>query len=279
MRGTLAALRRSGVARFAAKFRADEGLDLATLIAWGTLSTVFPVLLGITAVAGVLLRDPDRSARLSATLVQLVPAEAAPPLGAILENARRDAGTWGIVGLVLLLVNGSNLFANMQSVFNRAYRVPHRGFVGARLISLFMLVIATALLLLSAVAYGLGGLLGSASEAVARVLPFELPARGPAVLLVGYAVSILSALVTFLLLYRVLPNRRQTFAQVLPGSLLAAGLFFVLLQVFPLYTTLFARGFEAYAIFGMLLLLMFWTYLLGLVLVLGAELNAFLDSA
>jgi membrane protein len=253
-------------------------MDLATLIAWGTLSTVFPVLLGIMAVAGVLLQDPERSARLSATLVQLVPAEAALPLEAILENARRDAGTWGLVGLVLLLFNGSNLFANMQSVFNRAYRVPHRGFVGSRLISLFMLVIATALLLLSAVAYSLGSLLGSASEAMARALPFELPARGPAVLLIGYALSILSALLTFLLLYRVLPNKRQTFAQVLPGSLLATGLFFLLLQLFPLYTTLFRRGFEAYAIFGMLLLLMFWMYLLGLVLVLGAELNAFLDS-
>jgi membrane protein len=171
-----------------------------------------------------------------------------------------------------------SLFANMQSVFDRAYRVPHRGFVRARLISLFMPVIATALLLLSAVAYSLGALPGSASDAVARALPFEAPARGLAGLLIGYAVSILSALLTLLLLYRVLPNKRQTFAQVLPGSLLAAGLFFVLLQVFPLYTTLFGRGFEAYATFGMLLLLMFWTYLVGVVLVLGAELNAFLDS-
>ncbi len=278
MRGKLAALRQSGLGRFAAKFLADEGMDLATLIAWGTLSTIFPVLLGITAMAGVLLRDPERSARLSTTLVQLVPAEAALPLGAILEDARRHAGTWGIVGLVLLLFNGSNLFANMQSVFDRAYRVPHRGFVGARLISLFMLVLATALLLLSVVAYSLGGLLGSASDAAARALPFEVPARGLAGLLIGYAVSILSALLTFLLLYRVLPNKRQTFAQVLPGALLATGLFFVLLQVFPLYTTLFGRGFEAYAIFGMLLLLMFWTFLLSVVLVLGAELNAFLDS-
>ena len=114
---------------------------------------------------------------------------------------------------------------------------------------------------------------------VAQALPFEVPARGQAGLLVGYVASILSAFLTFLLLYRVLPNKRQTFAQVLPGSLLAAGLFFILLQVFPLYTTLFGRGFEAYAIFGMLLLLMFWTYLLGVVLVLGAELNAFLDAS
>jgi membrane protein len=274
----VAALRRTGLGRFAARFLADGGPELATLIAWGTPSTVFPVLLGITAVAGVLLRDPERSARLSATLLHLVPPEAGLLLGAILEDVRRQAGTWGVVGLVLLLFNGSNLFATMQSVFDRVYRVPHRGFVEARLISLLRLVIATALLLLSAVAYGIGGLLGGASDAAARALPFAAPALGPTGLPMGYGVSLLSALLTFLLLYRVLPNKRQTFGQVLPGSLLGAGLFFALLQVFPLYTGLVGRSFEAYAVFGMLLLLMVWTHLLALVLVLGAELNAFLDS-
>ena len=275
---TRQSLRQSGLARFVAKFRADGGMDLATLIAWGTLSTVFPVLLGLAALAGVVLQDLDRSMQLATTLLQLVPAEAALPLGALLEDTRRHAGRWGIVGLVLLILNGSHLFANLQSVFDRAYRVPHRGFVAARLISLLMLVIATALLLLSAVAYGLGAFLGSASDGVVRALPFDVPARGLAGRLLGYVVSLVSALVTFLLLYRVLPNKRQTFAQVLPGSLLAAGLFFALLQVFPLYTTLFGRGYEAYAAFGILLLLMFWAFLVGIVLVLGAELNAFLDA-
>jgi YihY family inner membrane protein len=90
-------------------------------------------------------------------------------------------------------------------------------------------------------------------------------------------VSIGSALLTFLLLYVVLPNKRQSVRQALPGSLVAAVLFFLLLQVFPLYTAIFGRGFVAYAAFGVFLLLMFWTYLLGLVLVLGAELNAFLE--
>jgi uncharacterized BrkB/YihY/UPF0761 family membrane protein len=119
-RRRLAALRQSGLGRFVTRFLADGGMDLATLIAWGTLSTIFPVLLGITAVAGVLLQDAERSARLSTTLLHLVPGEAALPLAAILEDARRHAGTWGIIGFVLLIFNGSNLFANMQSVFDRA---------------------------------------------------------------------------------------------------------------------------------------------------------------
>ena len=278
MRDTLAALRQSPVGPFAQKFLDDRGIDLAMLIAWGTLSTIFPVLLGITAVAGVLLQDPERSARISTTLLQLVPAEAAQPLAGILEDTSRHAGAAGIIGLVLLLFNGSNLFANMASVFDRAYRVPDRDFVAARLMSLFMLMIVTALLLISTVAYSLGGMLGSASNAVSRALPFEVPGRGLAAPLIGYGVSIGCALLTFLLLYRVLPNKHQSFRQVLPGAGLAAVLFFVLLQLFPLYTTLLGQGFATYAAFGMFLLLMFWTYLLGIVLVLGAELNAFLEA-
>ncbi|MDQ6671834.1 MAG: YihY/virulence factor BrkB family protein [Chloroflexota bacterium] len=279
MRDRLAALQQSSVGRFAQKFLEDRGIDLAMLIAWGTLSTIFPVLLGITGVAGVLLQDPERSARISNTLVQLVPAEAAQPLAAILDDTRRNGGAAGIVGLVLLLFNGSNLFANMESVFDRAYHVPDRDLVQERLISLLMLIIVTALLLISAVASSLGAVLGSASDAVFRALPFELPGRGLAGLLIGYGLSIGSALLMFLLLYRILPNKQQSFRQVLPGALMAAVLFFVLLQVFPLYTRLFGEGFATFAAFGMFLLLMFWTYLLGIVLVLGAELNAFLGAA
>ncbi|MGI9149593.1 MAG: YihY/virulence factor BrkB family protein [Chloroflexota bacterium] len=278
MRERIAAAQHSKVGQFAQKILDDRGVDLAMLIAWGTLSTVFPVLLGVTAVAGVLLQDPERSARIVSTLLQLVPAEAAQPLAAILDDTQRNAGAAGLVGLGLLLFNGSNLFANMESVFDRAYRVPDRDFVGERLMSLFMLLIVTLLLLVSAAAYSLGSLLGTASDVVFHALPFEVPGRGLAGLVIGYATSIGSALLTFLLLYRILPNTQLSFRHVLPGSLMAAVLFFLLLQLFPLYTTFFGAGFATYAAFGMFLLLMFWTFLLGLVLVLGVELNAFLDA-
>jgi hypothetical protein len=95
--------------------------------------------------------------------------------------------------------------------------------------------------------------------------------------LLGWVISIVSAIVLFLLLYKILPNKPQAWKQALPGALTAAVLFFVILQLFPLYTTLFPPN-QAYAAFGVFLLLMFWLYLLGLVLVAGAELNAFLEE-
>ena len=51
----------------------------------------------------------------------------------------------------------------------------------------------------------------------------------------------------------------------------------ILSQVFPLYVALFPPN-HAYAVFGVFLVLTFWLYILGIVLVLGAELNAFLEQ-
>src|SRR5205823_13793695 len=54
-------------------------------------------------------------------------------------------------------------------------------------------------------------------------------------------------------------------------------LFFVISLVFPIYLKLFPPN-QAYAVFGAFLVFTFWLYLLGIVFVLGAELNAFLEE-
>ncbi len=82
----------------------------------------------------------------------------------------------------------------------------------------------------------------------------------------------------FLAVYRVVPNTPLGLADVWKGATLAGVLFVLLNQVFPLYLRLFGGGFEAYKTLGLLLLLMTWLYFLARILVLGAELNAFLGA-
>jgi membrane protein len=264
----LRAFRESRLGQFVQKIQDDRVPNLGVLLAWGTLNTLFPLLLGILAISGLVLRDQQRLDELSGALLSLAPEQAATSLRDILSTTRESAGAASIIALLLLLFSGSNFFANMQMVFNLAYHVEDRNFILQRVLALAMMVIATALLLISTTAYGFGNVIGSLQIGV----PIG-PVLGRAV---GWTVSILSAVVLFLLLYKILPNRADGWRQTLPGALLATVLFFVILQVFPLYLAIFGRGFQAYAAFGVFLLLMFWVYLLGMVLVLGAELNAFL---
>ncbi|MGI9146969.1 MAG: YhjD/YihY/BrkB family envelope integrity protein [Chloroflexota bacterium] len=270
MREKLAAFQKSRAGQLLKKVMDDRAPNLAVLLAWGTLNTLFPLVLGILAIAGFVLRDPQRLDQLTGTLFAVLPQEAATALTTILTTTRGSAGAASVVSILLLLFSGSNFFANMEMVFDIVYHVPDRNIVMQRVLAVVMLLIVTALLLISTTAYGFGNLVGS--------LPIGLPVGPVLGRILGWSISIVSAIVMFLLLYKILPNKSQGWKQTLPGALAAAVLFFIILQVFPLYMAIFGKGFQAYAAFGVFLLLMFWLYLLGLVLVVGAELNAFLEE-
>jgi membrane protein len=265
----LAAFQRSYAGLFFKKVMNDQAPNLAALLAWGTLSSILPLMLGILTVAGFVLRDPVRLNQVFDTVTTLVPAQAMDILSSALEGVRRGAGGAGIIAILLLLFNGSAFFGNMASVFDQAYHVESRNFVMQRVVSIVMLIVTTALLVVTTLSLGLGSLIGN--------MNLGLPI-GPVVgRSVSWSLSILSAFLLFLLLYKVLPNAGQGWRNVLPGTLLSAVLFFVILLVFPIYIGLFPPN-QAYAVFGVFLVFTFWLYLLGWVFVLGAELNAFLQE-
>ena len=266
------------VGQFLRKLMDDRVPNLAVLLAWGALSTLFPALLGLLALAGLLLRDPQRLDQVTGALFALLPEPTAGTLREVLARIRPNAGVAELISVLLILFNGANFFAGMQSVFNLAYHVPDRNLVLQRVVGLLVLIGVLALALVSTTAYSLGAVLAAESGMLLALLPFALPGRTLLGAGIGWLVSLASAAALFLLLYRVLPHKPQGWRQALPGALVATILLLVILQVFPLYLRFFGQGFEVYAAFGIFLVLMFWLYLLGLVLVLGAELNAFLEQ-
>lgn len=127
LKAKLDAFQRSRAGLFLKKVMDDRAPNLAALLAWGTLSAILPLLLGVLSLAGLVLRDPQTLDKVSNTVLAVVPPEAAKPLGDAITGVREgNAAPAGIVAIVLLLVNGSNFFANMSSVFDQAYHVPDR---------------------------------------------------------------------------------------------------------------------------------------------------------
>jgi membrane protein len=248
----------------------DQAPNLGALLAWGTLSAILPLLLGMLSLAGLVLRDQQRLDQVYGAVTSALPSAAAGPLTGVLDSMRQgSAAPAGIIAIVLLLVNGSSFFSNMASVFDQAYHVQGRNFVVERLIALGMLIITAVLLVVSTLAAGLSGVVNN----VPGVLPIG-PVLGQ---VIGWSISIVSVFLLFLCIYRILPNAKQTWRDVIPGTLLAAVLLLVISQIFPLYVTLFPPN-HAYAAFGVFLVLTFYLYVVGIVLVLGAELNAFLEQ-
>jgi uncharacterized BrkB/YihY/UPF0761 family membrane protein len=193
VKGKLEAFGRSRAGQFLKKAQDDEVPNLAALLAWGTLSTLLPLLLGMLGLAGLLLRDPQRLDQAYSALMVLVPQQVTGPLGGALENMRETtAAPAGLVGLVLLLFNGSRFFSNMASNFDRAYHVQGRNFAMQTVVSILMLLATTLLLIVSTTALGLGSLLGS--------LPVALPVGPVLGRAISWSLSIVTAALVFLLI-------------------------------------------------------------------------------
>jgi membrane protein len=270
LKAKLEAFQRSRVGLFVKKVLDDQAPNLAALLAWGTLSAILPLVLGVLSIAGLVLRDPQRLDQVYNALLIMLPEQAAGPIGDALNGVRQaSAAPAGIVAVVLLLVNGSSFFSNMASVFDQAYHVPSRNFLMQRVVSIAMLIITTVLVIVATLAAGLSSVVGN--------LSLGLPVGPVLGRVIGWSISIVSAILLFLIMYKLLPNAKQGWRDILPGALLATVLVMVISQIFPLYVTLFPPN-HAYAVFGVFLVLTFWLYLVGWVFVLGAELNAFLQE-
>src|SRR5579884_82442 len=161
MRDKLTAFQNSRAGQFLKKIMDDRAPNLAVLLAWGTLNTLFPLVLGMLAIAGFILRDPQRMDQLTGSLFSVMPQQAAAPLTQILTTTRDNAGTASVISILLLLFSGSNFFGAMEMVFDMAYHVQDRNVVLQKIMAIVMLLIVTALMLVSTTAYGLGNLIDS----------------------------------------------------------------------------------------------------------------------
>jgi len=107
-----------------------------------------------------------------------------------------------------------------------------------------------------------------ASVGISTALAIE---PGFAVLGFGFGWIVMTALL--LVIYRVVPNRRTRFSEVWPGALVA-GLSIELLNLaFPIYLHLTRSAATYGRSFGFLFVVGTWTYLLSMVLLLGAVIN------
>jgi len=264
------------VRQFAQKFFDDRALTLASLVAWGLLNTLLPTLLGVLALLGFLFGNTVAASAVEGMLFAMMPPQVLSVVHDSLVAMERAAGLAGLISLGLLLFTGSNLFVTLETVLNLAYHVPDRGLVKQRVVSFAGLFALTALVLLGSLAAAFGGALsGAFGEAARSSVPDAWDAIDGALTLAGSAIVLVLA---FTWMYWSMPNTNNSLTHSIPGGAVAGALFVALTRLFPLYVSLFGGGFSVYAAFGTVLLFVFWLYLVGVLLVGGAELNAFLED-
>jgi membrane protein len=261
--------------RLFAKLGADNAFNWAVIIAWNFLQSLFPIVLVMAALLGVALGSIGvGSEKVYTTVLSIIPDPAAQQQALqALTLFHQKSGIFFLVGFAGLVWSGAGLFRTMEQAFDVIYGSGRRPLPLGILMSVgmvFLLTVFGGLMLVSTTLLGLFNQL--------PYLP-ALLANGVVAFLFQAGIGVVAGFLLFLCIYFVVPNRRQDWGKVWPGALTAGVLFEALSLVFPLYLRLTGTSATYGKTFGLLFLLMVYFYFLGIVTMLGVELNSLLYPA
>lgn len=252
-------------------YNATNAGDLAAAVAYNALVAVIPMLLLLVSVGGAALKTDDLLVTFIQAIFWALPAEDTQSALEGALAARRNSPWIGAISLLGFAWVGANFVSCLARCMNRVYGVPNRRFVHQRARDFFVVVAFGVLFLLVSIAATLPSLLlGKELNAFFR----NLAIASGRVQAISYVVALISSMMLFLVVYRIVPNAGQRLRDVWPGILTAAFLLVLLLQVFPVYLRL-VGGVNRYGqFFGFIPLLVGWFYILAHVLLFGTYVNA-----
>lgn len=244
-------LQRTFPVRLVMAYGSSQAGNYASVVAFNAFMTMFPLILGALTIVGYVLGSEQGAMR--EAIVGAFPAS--DQVDSALQGLHNHAGLFGIISLLGLLWTGTSFFAALEFALDQVYGQPQRAFIPQRLMGIGMLFAFVAAVLVSV-----------GANTVVAFLKF-IPFLG---FLVGAAVMI----GLLLLIYWVVPNRRQHWRDVWPGAVLCGVLIEVLTLVWPIYTGNVVHSFNAYGpTFGLFFLLATWLYFMSQLILLGAVFN------
>jgi membrane protein len=246
--------------------------DLAASIAYHALIAMVPIFFLLVGVGGLFLRNDTVMSGAARAIQTIFPpgSGSTEAFQAALE-ARQNSGLLSLVSFIGFAWVGTGLISSMARGMNRIYGVRNANFIeekqrGFMVILLFLLffilsvlssILPTVLLLLNL------------PEILDR---FFLTSRFTQ--LAAYGIALVSTVMLFLVIYRIVPNARQRLPDVWPGTFVASLLFFLLTQAFPIYIRM-VGGVNRYGqLLGLITLIVAALFFLAHIILFGAYINA-----
>jgi membrane protein len=254
----------------------DEVLDRAAALSYYFMFALFPLLLFLTALVGLLPAD-GLIVELMAWAAEVLPADTAALIERILKEIVAGAGGGLLsLGAAMALWTASLGMASIMTGLNIAFGVEDpRSWWWRRLVAIG-LTVGFSVFVLAAL------LLMVAGPPVAETLA-ERVGLGKAVALAWQLATLpvgaLFVLTAIALVYNFAPARRRRWRWATPGAVVALAAWLASSVALRLYVTHFGDFNRAYGSIGAVILLMVWFYLTGLALLLGAEIDHEIEEA
>lgn len=254
----------------------QRALDSAAQVSYYLLFSLFPFLFFVVTLTAYLpLRAPVDDLLQKAAL--LMPPQAmgliTDQLHALIQNQKPKLLTLGLAVAVYSASRGVDAF---RGALNLAYDVPeHRSFFRTQFVAIAMTLVGAVLVLVAFAGMILGGKLGG-------VIAEKLQVGQVWAWLWSWLRFPISALIVMFVVaigYYVLPDVKQRFRFITPGSVIGTVLWVVATYGFTFYSDHFGHYDVTYGALGGVVLLMTWFYISSLVFIAGGQINAVLEHA
>lgn len=258
---------------FGEKFKEDNATILAAAQAYYYLLAIVPLLILLLAILPYLQIDPQRVMEFMGTIL---PGEVASTfeeqIVSVVTTPSGGLLTFGILGT---LWSASNAVSAFIKATNEAYDVEEtRSFIKQKgvaiLLTLFMLVAVIIALVLPI--FG-----GAIIDMISSFM--NLPSQTEILFQVlRWVISIAVMSIVLAFMYKIAPNKDFPFKEVIIGAVIATVLWQLVSLAFSFYVSNFGSFNATYGSLGGLIILILWFFLTGLILVIGAEINAIIHK-
>jgi membrane protein len=260
-------------ARVAKEMQQIESTHLAAGVAYYALLSLFPLLLGLLALGGILLSSEGTYQGLLSFVTENLPGSKAfveQNVGEVVEFR----GVVGVGAILGFLWTASIGFGAVARSVNRAWGIRvNRPFYVAKPLHILMALAVGALFLISTSATSVIEVITDPERDFgipAQEFFLQLGLGHLALRMVPWGINIF----IFLMIYRFAPNCKTYWRYIWPGAVVAAVLLEVSKGLFLWYLDNVAIYNQVYGSVTSVIVLLFWIYVSALILILGAEIGA-----
>lgn len=253
----------------------DDCVVMAASMAFNLILTLFPFLVAITAIFG-LLGTEQTIDQIMGTVKSVAPSEAVVVVEKVLRETLNSSSR-GILTISFLIgiVFASNAINVLMKLLNKAYGVPEtRSLWKIRALTLWVIIlfvlavfVITNLIIMGRVILAFLDNFIGIPEAIIDAINV---ARWPVTFLMLFIIGFI--------IYYFMPNISTSFKNrilsTLPGTLFFTLAWLAMSRLFGLYVENFAQFNKVYGTFGAVIILLLWLYYTSLVVLIGGEVNS-----
>ena len=253
-------------------FSNDRITKMSSSLSYYTIFSLAPLLIIIISLSGLFLGQDAAEGKIYNQLSKFIGANTASQLQTMIQNASLSGKSEfaAIIGIVTLVIGATTVFAQIQDTINFIWGIkpkPKKGWLNMlknRFLS-FSVIIGLAFLLL--VSLTLSALVDGFSDSLQAHFPHITVV---VLYIVNTVITLIVTTLTFGAIFKVLPDARIRWKDVLVGAITTAIMFMLAKFGISYYISKSNVG-STYGAAGSLVVLLLWVYFSAMILYFGAE--------